>query len=143
MSLAYFDTSALAKHYIREAGSARVRALLTSYEFLSSAITPIELSSAIQRRHRRGEITAMNYNSIIAKINADKSFWQLIEPVPQVLSKAEDLVVSYNIRTLDSIHLASALVLQESLSMPLPFVSADNRQIDAARSCQLQTIAIS
>jgi predicted nucleic acid-binding protein len=143
VSLAYFDTSALAKNYIREAGSARVRALLTSYEFLSSAIAPIELSSAIQRRHRRGEITAMNYNSLIAKVNADKSFWQLIEPVPQVLSKAEDLVVSYNIRTLDSIHLASALILQESLSMPLPFVSADNRQIEAARSCQLQTIAIS
>ena len=143
MSLAYFDTSALAKNYIREAGSTRVRALLTSYEFLSSAITPIELSSAIQRRHRRGEITAPNYDRIRARINADTSFWQLIEPVPQVLSKAEALVVSYNIRTLDSIHLASALILQESLSMPLPFVSADNRQIEAARSCQLQIITIS
>jgi len=143
VSLAYFDTSALAKNYIREAASARVRALLTSHEFLSSAITPIELSSAIQRRYRRGEITAVNYNSIMARVNADKPFWQLIEPVPQVLSKVEDLVVSYNIRTLDSIHLASALILQESLSVPLPFVSADYRQIEAARSCRLQTIAIS
>ena len=143
MSLAYFDTSALAKHYIREAGSARVRALLASYEFLSSAITPIELSSAILRRHRRGEITAPNYNGIRARINADRSFWQLIEPVPQVFSRAEDLVVNYSVRTLDAIHLASALILQESLPKPLPFVSADDRQIEAARSCQLQTIAIS
>lgn len=143
MSLAYFDTSALAKNYIREAGSARVRALLATYEFLSSAITPIELRSAVQRRHRRGEITAMNYNAILARVTADKSFWQLIEPVPQVLNIAEDLVVNQSVRTLDAIHLASALLLQESLSMPLPFVSADDRQIEAARSCQLQTIAIS
>ena len=42
MSLAYFDTSALLKNYMRETGSARVRALLTSYKLLSSAITPIE-----------------------------------------------------------------------------------------------------
>ena len=143
MSLAYFDTSALAKNYIREAASARVRALLTSYEFLSSAITPIELSSAIQRRYRRGEITAMNYNSIMARVNADKSFWQLIEPVPQVLIRAEGLVVNYSVRTLDAIHLASALIVQESLSMPLQFVSADDRQIEAALSCQLRTISIS
>jgi len=40
VSLAYFDTSALVKNYIREAGSSRVRGLLTSYEFLSSAMTP-------------------------------------------------------------------------------------------------------
>ena len=143
MSLAYFDTSALAKNYIREAGSARVRSLLASYEFLSSAITPIELRSALQRRHRRGEITAMNSNSIMARVNADKPFWQLIEPVPQVLSRSEDLIVNYSVRTLEAIHLASALILQESLPEPLPFVSADNRQIEAARSCHLQTIAIS
>jgi len=92
VSLAYFDTGALVKNYLREAGSSRVHALLSRYEFLSSAITPIELQSAVQRRHRQREISQANYNAIISRVTNDRSCWQLVEIVPQVLSKAEKLV---------------------------------------------------
>ena len=143
MSLAYFDTSALVKIYIHEAGSSRVRGLLTSYEFLSSAITPIELHSAVQRRRRRDEITQPNYNSIVSRLAKDRSYWQLVEVVPQILSKAEELVKTANVRTLDAIHIASAIIIQDSFTTPLPFISADERQLAAAQSCRLSVIAIS
>lgn len=143
MSLAYFDTSALVKIYIHEAGSSRVRGLLTSYEFLSSAITPIELHSAVQRRHRQGEITQPNYNSIVSRLAKDRSYWQLVEVVPQILSKAEELVKTANVRTLNAIHIASAIIIQDSFTTPLPFISADERQLAAAQSCRLSVIAIS
>ena len=143
MSLAYFDTSALVKNYIREAGSSRVRGLLTSYEFLSSAITPIEFHSAVRRRHRQGEITQPNYNSIVSRLAKDRSYWQLVEVVPQILSKAEELVKTANVRTLDAIHIASAIIIQDSFTTPLPFISADERQLAAAQSCRLSVIAIS
>lgn len=142
MSLAYFDTSALVKHYVREAGSSRVRALLVSYEFLSSAITPVELHSALQRRHRQGDITQTNYDSVVVRIASDRSYWQLVGLVPQVLTKAEELVATQNLRTLDAIHLASALIIQDSLRTSIPFVSADARQLTAAQSYNLRTIAI-
>lgn len=142
MSLAYFDTSALVKKYVREAGSSRVGALLTTYEFLSSAITPIELQSAVQRRRREHEITEPNYLSIISRVASDRSYWQLVELVPQVLSKAEQLVIAENLRTLDAIHIASAMIIQDSFSTPLPFVSADARQLAAAQHCKLSVIAI-
>jgi predicted nucleic acid-binding protein len=142
VSLAYFDTSALVKNYVRESGSSRARFLLTSYEFLSSAITPIELQSAVQRRRRQGEITQPNYNSIISRVASDRSYWQLIEVVPQILSKAEELVASENVRTLDAIHIASAMIMQDSFPMSLPFISADERQLAAAQSCKLNVIAI-
>jgi uncharacterized protein len=142
VSLAYFDTSALVKNYLREAGSSRVRALLTRYEFLSSAITPIELQSAVQRRRREREITQPNYNSIIARVDHDRSYWQLVEVVPQLLSKAEELVVAENLRTLDAIHIASAMIIQNSFPTPLPFISADGRQLTAAKNCKLSVIAI-
>jgi uncharacterized protein len=142
VSLAYFDTSALVKNYVREAGSSRVRGLLTSYEFLSSAITPIELQSAVQRRHRKREITQPNYNSIISRVASDRSYWQLVEIVPHVLSKAEELVKTENVRTLDAIHIASAMIIQDSFSTPLPFISADERQLAAAQNCKLSVIAI-
>ena len=142
MSLGYFDTSALVKNYVREPGSSRVRRLLTSYEFLSSAITPIELQSAVQRRHRQREITQANYNSIVSRLATDRSYWQLVEVVPQVLSKAEELVKTANVRTLDAIHIASAMIIQESFSTPLPFISADKRQLAAAQNCKLSVIEI-
>ena len=143
MSLAYFDTSVLVKNYVREAGSSRVRALLTSYEFLSSAITTIELQSALQRRRRQREITQANYNSIVSRLANDRLYWQLVEVVPQVLSKAEELLKTENVRTLDAIHLASAMIIQDFFPTPLPFISADERQLAAAQNCKLSVIAIS
>jgi predicted nucleic acid-binding protein len=142
VSLAYFDTSALVKNYIREAGSSRVRGLLTRYEFLSSAITPIELQSALQRRHRRREITQRNYNSIVSRLTNDRSYWQLVEVVPELLTKAEELVKTENVRTLDAIHIASAIIIQESFPTPVPFISADERQLIAAQNSELNVIAI-
>ena len=142
MSLAYFDTSALVKNYVQEAGSVQVRELLAAYEFLSSAIAPIELHSAVQRRYRLGEITRTNYNTIVSRVKIDRSFWQLVESVPQVLTKAEEVVINHNVRTLDAIHLASALIIQQSLHVSFPFISADERQLAAARRCKLQTIAV-
>jgi len=117
--------------------------LLTSYEFLSSAITPIELHSAVQRPRRQGEITQPNYNSIVSRLAKDRSYWQLVEVVPQILSKAEELVKTANVRTLDAIHIASAIIIQDSFTTPLPFISADERQLAAAQSCRLSVIAIS
>jgi len=142
VSLAYFDTSALVKNYVREAGSSRVRGLLTRYEFLSSAITPVELQSAVQRRHRQREITQANYDFIISRIANDRSYWQLVELVPQLLSKAEELVKTENVRTLDAIHIASAMIIQDSFALPLPFISADERQLATARNCKLTVIVI-
>ena len=143
MSLAYFDTSALVKNYVREAGSSRVRRLLATYEFLSSAITPIELQSAVQRRHQQREITRRNYNSIISRVANDRSYWQLVEVIPQLLGKAEELVKTANLRTLDAVHIASAMIIQDAFPVPLPFISADGRQLAAAQNCKLTVIAIS
>jgi predicted nucleic acid-binding protein len=142
MSLAYFDTSVLVKNYIQESGSARVRELLGTYEFVSSAIAPIELHSAVCRRHRQGELSRQSFTSILARVKQDRSFWQLVEPVPPVLTKAEEIVVAYNVRSLDAVHLASAIVIQDSIGTPLPFVTADERQFAAARDCKLETIAV-
>ena len=142
MSLAYFDTSVLVKNYIQETGSTAVRHLLGTYEFVSSAITPIELHSAVRRRHRQGEITRQHYSAILSRVRQDRHFWQLVEPTPEVLGKAEQLVLAYNVRTLDALHLASAVVIQDSLGVPIPFITADERQLAAARGSKLETIAV-
>jgi hypothetical protein len=72
----------------------------------------------------------------------DRAFWQLVEPVPAVLTKAEELVMANHIRTLDALHLASTIIIQNSIGVSLPFVTADDRQLAAARHCKLETIAV-
>ncbi|MGH7387624.1 MAG: type II toxin-antitoxin system VapC family toxin, partial [Candidatus Methylomirabilales bacterium] len=57
---AYFDTSVLVKRYVREPGSRRARVLLRRYRFLSSAIAPLEVISALVRRQSAGELTKRN-----------------------------------------------------------------------------------
>lgn len=54
------DTSALAKRYLTEKGSPRVRRLLKGKAdvFYQSFLTSVELTSALYRRHREGEITS-------------------------------------------------------------------------------------
>ena len=70
------------------------------------------------------------------------SYWQLVEVVPQFLSKAEELVKAENVRTLDAIHIASAIIIQDFFPTPLPFISADERQLAAAQNCRLSVVAI-
>jgi len=87
-------------------------------------------------------MTKQHYTSILTRVKQDRAFWQLVEPVPPVLAKAEELVVAHDVRALDAIHLASAIVIQDSIGTPLPFVTADERQFAAARDCKLETIAV-
>lgn len=80
--------------------------------------------------------------AILTRLKQDRAFWQLVEPVPAVLTKAEEIVVAYDVRSLDAVHLASAIVIQDSIDTPIPFVTADDRQFAAARDCKLETIAV-
>lgn len=132
MSLAYFDTSVLVKNYVQEAGSARARALLRAYSFLSSAITPVELISALMRKHYTGELDREDLRRILARIRDDRPYWKLLDVSASVLSQGEEIVQKTRIRTLDAIHLASLAVFRSASGSVSAFITADGRQRDAA-----------
>lgn len=132
MSLAYFDTSVLVKNYVQEAGSARARALLRAYSFLSSAITPVELISALMRKHYTGELDREDLRRILARIRDDRPYWKLLDVSASVLSQGEEIVQKTRIRTLDTIHLASLAVFRSASGSVSAFITADGRQRDAA-----------
>jgi predicted nucleic acid-binding protein len=132
VSLAYFDTSVLVKNYVQEAGSARARALLRAYSFLSSAITPVELISALMREHYAGELDREGLRRILARIRDDRPYWKLLDVSASVLSQGEEIVQKTRIRTLDAIHLASLAVFRSASGSVSAFITADGRQRDAA-----------
>jgi len=140
VSLAYFDTSVLVKNYVREAGSARARALLRTYSFLSSAITPVELMSALMRKHSTGELNLQDLWRILARIREDRPYWKLLDVGASVLSQGEELVQKTRIRTLDTIHLASLAMFRSASGSVTRFITADGRQRDAATHLDLDVV---
>ena len=141
VSLAYFDTSVLIKRYAKERGSSRAQALLRSHRFLSSAIAPVEAVSALFRRRAAGDLAEHDFAAIMSRFAKDRGYWELIEVSATVLDQAEDIIARVGVRTLDAIHLASAIVFQNAAGLPrarIPFVTADVQQRDAGVRLSLE-----
>lgn len=143
MTFAYLDTSALVKRYIQERGSARVITLLQRYDLLTSAITPVELFSALTRRRRSGDLSEDGFSRTASRLQSERLRWELVEIVETVLRRAEEIVQqTVPVRSLDAIHIASLTVFQAAAAMTVPFVTADERQAEAAKGAELNVIWI-
>ncbi len=129
---AYFDTSVVVKRYVQEPGAARARTLLRRHRLLTSAITPVEATSALCRRHATGELAATDFGDILARLREDRDTWELIHVTVGVLEEAEVVVRRTHVRTLDAVQLASARAVRSLSGSPMPFITADARQRDAA-----------
>ncbi len=136
----YFDTSVLVKQYLWEEGSARALSLLRRHRLLSSALAPVELLSTVSRRRGTGDLGQHDYRAIVGRIGQDRTHWQLIEVAGLVLDRAEDLVQRMSLRTLDAVHMASALVAQTASRRRVPFVTADERQRAVAEQIGLDVV---
>lgn len=142
MSLYYFDTSALSKRYVQEIGSLWVRDLILSSEehtILSSELTMVELYSALARRKREGSVPAQDCDIAMQAFTEHcVTRYEIIDLNPIIIEKTRGLLDKYPLRAYDSIHLATALKLEEMLAVnvmsPVIFVSADNRMNQVAKA---------
>jgi predicted nucleic acid-binding protein len=137
---AYFDASVLVKRYVKEQGSATARRLLQQYRFLSSAVAPVEVLSLVNRRRTLGELTQRDCLAIRSRLRKDHNYWELVEVSEVVLHQAEELAQKTGLRTLDAVHLASALTFQAASGLIVPFITADVRQRKVAETMALNLI---
>lgn len=135
----FFDTSAFAKRYIAEAGSDRVSALCEMAGHLAvSVICLPEVLSTLTRLTRERRLAADQYDKIKAKLVEDLGDADICEITTDVMKQVVHLLESNPLRAMDAIHLACALAYQPDL-----FVSADHRQIAAAKKARLKTMDVS
>jgi predicted nucleic acid-binding protein len=138
---AYFDTSALVKRYVSEPGSLRVGQLLRRHDFLSSAVTPVELLSGLSRRKRDGDLSDRIFVALLRRIRSDRTRWELVDVGSLVLNRAAEMVQGdVAIRTLDAIHVASLVTFQTASGRKIPFITGNGRQRDAATDLGLDVI---
>jgi len=119
MASHFFDTSALAKHYRAEIGTAKVDALLadTGSRQIISALSVVEMHSILARLVRMGQITDVDFHQVRGRFRADLASnpWQVVPLTELHLQRAEALLahhgLTHGLRTLDAIQLAVALGL--------------------------------
>jgi predicted nucleic acid-binding protein len=127
----FFDTSAVAKHYRNELGTAKVDAFLaeSGSRHIISTLGVVELHSVLARLVRTGQVALADFQMTHGRFLADiaTSTWQLISLTDVHLHHALRLLVRHgparSLRTLDALQLAVALL---SPIRPLDaFVCAD------------------
>jgi len=134
---AYFDSSAVVKVYVQEKGRAAVLRLLRLHEVVVSAILPVEIRGALRRRAEENTIESSRLPVALNQLAADRAQWNLLAVSTEILWRAEQIVGRHSVRTLDAIHIASAKEFAERLQARVPFISADQRQIEAAAAAGL------
>lgn len=110
----YLDTSALAKWYINELGSADVESFIREHAPCAiSALTGVEMRSLLARRRREGSIDARLESRLFAAFLEDVRLGFLVEQ--RVMERAAEGAVNliaalpeHPLRTLDALHLAIA-----------------------------------
>ena len=123
----YAETSAVLRWLFGEAGGEAIRATLAAAEKVAtSRLSLIETRRVVRRAERDGRITAAQGADIRAVFAQATSTWAILEISLEVARRAEDGFPSEPVRTLDAIHLASALFLRESFP-DLVMLTADER----------------
>jgi len=125
------------KLFVAELGSATMISLTERTEDrlkVVSALTFVEVRSAIRRRERSEELTKPNAEQAVLAISQEAQ--RLVEqPITaRVLSEATAVIDRRAIRSLDALQLATAIVTREMdpAHQGLVFVCSDERLLEAA-----------
>jgi len=135
----YVDTSVLLKRCVQEPGSDAASSATSAYAIVTSALAPLEALSAIAAKHRGGSLRTSGFTSAVRRLERERTTWILVELVPAVLVKAEELIRGVPTRTLDAIHIASALFFRETggAGADVAFLTADRKQRQSAEASGL------
>jgi predicted nucleic acid-binding protein len=130
----YLDTSALVKRYHVEAGTRHLDAVFAEPDatFIIGSITIAEFTAAIHRKHVEGTIPRDTLLHTLSRFSEDliTEFWILDVERSHIL-EAQQLILRYGLRTLDSLQLA---VLLATRPLSPTFLCSDTRLLTAARA---------
>lgn len=136
---AYFDTSAIVKLYLREAGSEDTAALFERCaQVFSHEMAFVELRAALAAAHRLERIDDAQHRTLADDFGADwRDSFSALRSDEALLDRAADLAEGFALRGHDAVHLAAADRLR--LTLPgLHFASFDRNLNRAARLLGLQ-----
>lgn len=110
--LIFMDTSSLVKRYIDENGTSDVDAYFQSKNnIFISAITPVEIHSTFQRKVNEKSLDYEAYSNANMSWEMEKRFFDIVRFDDRLTECAIMTLKSKGLRALDSIQLASAILV--------------------------------
>jgi len=145
----FIDSSALVKRYHRETGSAEVDSLFidANNRFIVSRLALVEVHSTLARLVREGAVDAADFSVVVSRLEQD-----VVDGVLTVAALSSQRLagacaflrthgLTHNVRTLDAIHLATAIALHSRTRMTA-FVAADKKLLTVAMACGLAVLDV-
>jgi predicted nucleic acid-binding protein len=123
----YAESSAVLSWLLNEPAAPQVRKLLAAADIVvASDLTLIECDRVIVRAAVLGELTEAEAADRRAHLSHAASRWHVLRIGPEIVQRARQPFPFEPVRTLDAIHLASALVARSAVA-GLALLSLDER----------------
>lgn len=134
--LAYLDTSVILRKLLGDKGALKEWG---GWELCyTSAITRVETLRTLDRLRLQGKLTDPEVASVVTAMGATWEAFGIVGASEAVLSRAAQSFPTV-LGTLDAIHLASALLLQESKDKPVLLLTHDRQLGVGARAAGLKS----
>lgn len=131
--LAFWDTSAIVPLCCFQAKSQTLRQLLRKYEIVAWWASSIEANSALNRLFRENVISQNAFAQSVKRLEILKDTWREVLPTEKVRELSTGLIETQNLRTLDALQLASALVWCFEKPKGRIFVCCDDKLSESAK----------
>lgn len=96
-------------------------------------LTEVEVSSALARRRREGDLSLSDLKATVAALRADLITFRIVELSPDLVAAVHALLQRHPLRAGDALQLAAAIDLRDGLALEkLDFVCFDDRLSTAA-----------
>lgn len=117
--IGYLDSSALLKLYLHDESEADI--LREAMELLASLVTSrlayVEVRAGLAAARRAGRMTAIAHDIAVEDFDRVWPEYDVVEIDPALGHRAADTAEQYGLRAGDAIHLASALLLGDGVSV--------------------------
>ena len=137
----YLDTSALIKKYFKEIGSAEI---ISKWQeatgIVTSSVAYAEALASIYRKKRETRFSNDKLGKILAAFRRDWNSFIRVEVTDDLKEWIDKTVSRYPLRGFDAIHLASALIVHDSLPEEFLFACYDQKLLGAAHKAGLKTL---
>jgi predicted nucleic acid-binding protein len=139
LKVVYFDTSALLAWLLGESSASEVKTKIDVAEtVVTSVLTLIETERALIRAEMMNVLSAADAEKLRGLLARSKAGWTLMEISEEVRARASRFFPVEPVRTLDAIHLATALTFMRVFP-DIELLSYDQRILENARVLGIKT----
>lgn len=122
----YLDASALVKRYIVEAGSVEVNdAVVAADSTGTGIISRAEVAAALAKAVRMNALTKDEAEASLTLFRSQWADLVRIRATEALVSRADSLAWEFNLRGYDAVHLAAAILWQDSMGKPVTLATFD------------------